>query len=102
GGRALDEASAAFTRGLLEGTLANLPAVDAEIQATADNWEVARMAAVDRSILRLAAFELFHCPDTPVGVVIDEAIEISKKYSSEDSCKFINGILGKLKERRAA
>ncbi len=96
----LDEKTEAFCRGLLDGTLAHLPELDAEIQATAQNWQLGRMAMVDRSILRMAAYELLHSPDVPVGVVIDEALEIAKKYASEDSTKFINGILGKLKERR--
>ncbi|MBI5202454.1 MAG: transcription antitermination factor NusB [Elusimicrobia bacterium] len=96
----LDEDTAEFTRKLLEGALNAREALDKEIQATAENWEVARMASVDRSLLRLAAYELLHCPETPVSVIIDEAVEIAKKYSSEDSSKFINGILGKLKDRR--
>jgi N utilization substance protein B len=101
GGGDLDEEVAAFTRRLLDGTLEKRAELDADIQATADNWEVKRMASVDRCILRLAAFELLHCPETPISVIIDEAIEIAKKYSSEDSSKFINGILGKLKDRRS-
>lgn len=100
GGGELDEDTAQFTRQLLDGALAHRTELDQDIQATAENWEVGRMASVDRSLLRLAAFELIHCPDTPVGVIIDEAVEIAKKYSSEDSSKFINGILGKLKDRR--
>lgn len=102
GGRDLDEATAQFTRRLLDGALEHREAIDRDIQATAENWAVARMASVDRSLLRMAAFELIHCPDTPVSVIIDEAVEIAKKYSSEDSSKFINGILGKLKDRRPA
>ena len=102
GGEALDEETARFTRELLDGAAADREALDREIQATAENWAVARMASVDRSLLRLAAFELLHCPATPISVIIDEAVEIAKKYSSEDSSKFINGILGKLKDRRPA
>lgn len=101
GGSQLDDVTAEFTKKLLEGALEHRQALDREIQATAENWEVARMASVDRSLLRLAAYELLHCPETPVSVIIDEAVEIAKKYSSEDSSKFINGILGKLKDRRA-
>ena len=100
GGGQLDEPTADFSRGLLEGTLAKIKDLDREIQATAQNWEVGRMAAVDRSLLRLAAYELLHCEETPVSVIIDEAVEIAKKFASEESSKFINGILGKLKDRR--
>ncbi|MBI4346530.1 MAG: transcription antitermination factor NusB [Elusimicrobia bacterium] len=100
GGGDLDEDTAQFTRSLLDGALAHRKELDLGIQATAENWEVGRMASVDRSLLRLAAFELLFCPDTPISVIIDEAVEIAKKYSSEDSSKFINGILGKLKDRR--
>lgn len=101
GGEGLDEDTAGFSRALLDGALERRKDLDREIQATAENWEVARMASVDRSLLRLAAYELLYCPETPVGVIIDEAVEIAKKYSSEDSSRFINGILGKLKDRRA-
>lgn len=98
----LDEKSAAFTRELVEGAARHRKELDAHIQSTAANWELGRMTAVDRSLLRLAAYELIHHPDTPVGVVIDEALEIAKKYSSEDSPRFINGILDKIKSKRAA
>ena len=60
------------------------------------------MAAVDRNVLRLAAYELAYERGTPVGVVIDEAIEIVRKYSTEDATKFVNGILDKLKSLRPA
>lgn len=86
-----------FSRGLFSGVLAHRAALDERIEAVAENWALARMAAVDRNILRLAAFELLHDPQTPVSVVIDEAIEIARKYSTEDSTRFVNGILDKLK-----
>ena len=76
------------------------PELDKHIQATAQNWAMPRMACVDRNVLRLASFELLMRNDTPVNVVIDEAIEIARKYSTEDSTKFINGILDKIKEHR--
>jgi len=61
-----------------------------------------RMAAVDRNVIRLAAYELTTRPDTPVGVVIDEAIEIVRKYSTEEATRFVNGILDALKALRKA
>jgi len=96
-----EEKTLDFARTLLEGTVAKCEQIDAHIAATAENWPLKRMAAVDRNVLRLAAFELAYERDTPVGVIIDEAIEIVRKYSSEDATKFINGILDKLQDLRA-
>jgi N utilization substance protein B len=95
-----EEQSLDFARSLLDGAVARLGEIDAHIAATAENWPLKRMAAVDRNVLRLAAFELAYEQDTPVGVVIDEAIEIARKYSTEDATKFINGILDQLKALR--
>ncbi len=95
-----DESTLAFARELVSGTTAGLVEIDREIEKTAENWTVARMAAVDRNILRMAAFELMHRTDTPVNVVIDEAIEIARKFSTEEATRFINGILDKLKDKR--
>jgi transcription antitermination protein NusB len=95
-----DESTVAFARGLVSGTHAGRKGLDEKIEATAENWTVARMAAVDRNVLRLAAHELIERTDTPVNVVIDEAIEIVRKYSTEESTRFVNGILDKLKDKR--
>ncbi len=95
-----EEKNLDFARSLLDGAIAKLGEIDAHIAATAENWPIKRMAAVDRNVLRLAAFELAYERDTPVSVVIDEAIEIVRKYSTEDATKFINGILDKLKALR--
>ena len=95
-----DEKTLAFARSILDGTLSQLEAIDERIRAHAQNWEIGRMAAVDRSILRMASFELINSPETPISVIIDEALEIAKKYSSEDSSRFINGILDKIKQYR--
>ncbi|MEK9144959.1 MAG: transcription antitermination factor NusB, partial [Elusimicrobiota bacterium] len=84
----------------VEGASARRDAIDERLQAVADNWELHRMAAVDRSLLRLASYELLHCADTPVGVIIDEAIEIAKSFSGEEAGSFINGILDKIKDSR--
>lgn len=91
-----------FAQEILHGTAKERAALDERIQAHATNWAIERMAVVDRTILRMAAYELIHRPETPVSVVIDEALEIAKKYSSEDSSRFINGILDKLKQYRPA
>lgn len=89
-----------FARELVAGTIERRDELDGRIEAAAENWALSRMAAVDRNILRLAAFELAFRRDTPVSVVIDEAIEIARKFSTEDSTRFINGILDKIKDAR--
>ena len=97
-----DENTLEFALSLLEGAAGKRAEIDAHIAATAENWPIKRMAAVDRNVLRLAAYELAYERGTPVGVVIDEAIEIVRKYSTEDATKFVNGILYKLKSLRPA
>ena len=90
-----------FTKRLVAGTLSHRDDLDAIIARQADHWRLARMPVVDRNILRLALFELLHEPDTPRPVVIDEALEIAKRFSTPKSSQFINGILdGVLKGRR--
>lgn len=95
--KGLDAGSETFIKDLLEGTLRHRPELDGRIQAVAANWELGRMAAVDRNLLRMAAYELLHRGDAPVGVVTDEALEIAKRFSAAESFRFINGILDKLK-----
>ncbi len=91
-----------FTERLVEGTLANREQLDEVITKQADHWRLARMPIVDRNILRLALFELLHEPETPRPVVIDEALEIAKRFSTPKSSQFINGILdGVLKARHS-
>jgi transcription antitermination protein NusB len=91
-----------FADELARGTVEHRPALDALISKYAENWELSRMAAVDRNILRLTTFELLHNLDTPVSVAIDEAVEIAKTYSTQESGKFVNGILDKIKLERPA
>jgi N utilization substance protein B len=86
-----------FSMRLVEGVLERQTAIDALIKKYAENWEMKRMAAIDRSLLRLAAYELLHEPETPINVIINEALEIAKKYSTAESSKFVNGILDKIK-----
>ncbi len=96
----LDDETKEFSRALALGALAQRDGLDALIQERAQNWALNRMAAVDRNVLRLAAYELVHRKDTPVGVIIDEAIEIVRKYSAEEATRFVNGILDALKALR--
>jgi N utilization substance protein B len=86
-----------FAVNLFNGVCEKKDAIDAFIKQYAKNWELERMAVVDRNIIRLATYEIMVTTDTPISVIIDEAVEISKKYSTKDSSKFINGILDKLK-----
>jgi N utilization substance protein B len=94
------EAYKGFAINLFRGVCERKSEIDALIAQNAKNWEIERMAAVDRNIIRLAAYEIIAMPETPINVIIDEAVEISKKYSTKDSGKFVNGILDKLKTAR--
>jgi N utilization substance protein B len=89
-----------FALEIFKGVCARRDEIDAMIAEYAQNWELDRMAVVDRNIIRLAAFEIIAMPKTPINVIIDEAVEISKRFSTADSGKFVNGILDKLKAAR--
>ncbi len=91
---------ASYSSQLVNGTLTNLAKIDRVLEEYAQNWEIKRMASVDRNILRQAIYELLFQVDIPPSVVINEAVELAKKYSTEDSGKFVNGILDKIKEKR--
>jgi len=93
GGKFNDE-TAAFARTLLHGTLDHLTEIDQAIEGFARTWPADQMAAVDRNILRIAIREFFVDNLTPVGAAINEAVELAKKYGSESSSKFVNGVLG--------
>lgn len=100
-GSELDEATAEFAQELAFGAAERRKTLDTRIEKLAKNWSLERMASVDRSLLRLAAYELLH-GSAPRGVVIDEALEISKTFSSADSSRFLNGILDKIPSRAGA
>jgi N utilization substance protein B len=88
-----------YAQMLVRGTVDNRERIDALIRGQADNWRLERMPPVDRNILRLAVFEMLHERDTPKLVVLDEAIELAKKFGSEQSGRFVNGLLdGLLKQ----
>jgi len=82
--------------GLVRGVAAHRREIDDAIEAVSVNWRLDRMAKVDRNVLRLAVHELLHRPDVPVKVVIDEAIELGKKFGSESSGAFVNGVLDRI------
>jgi N utilization substance protein B len=82
-----------FAVGLVRGVISKLSELDSHLVDQADHWRLERMAAVDRNILRLALYELMFEGDTPPAVVIDEAVEIAKRFGSERSSQFVNGVL---------
>lgn len=86
-----------FADPLIQGALEHREEADGLIKKHAKNWELHRIAAVDRNILRLAIFEMLHRDDIPPVVSINEAVDIAKKFSTQDSGKFVNGILDKVK-----
>jgi len=86
-----------FADPLIQGTLQYRAEADEIITKHAKNWDLHRIAAVDRNILRLAIFEMLHRDDIPPVVSINEAVDIAKKFSTQDSGKFVNGILDKIK-----
>lgn len=90
-----------FADRLLRGTLLRLAEIDTELGRQTTHWRLERLAAVDRNILRLAMYELMFEEGTPHAVVIDEAIEIAKKYGAKDSGRFVNGVLDGFVRRRS-
>jgi N utilization substance protein B len=88
---------------LVQGVIGTLersgPEVDREIGAAAEHWPLGRLSATDRSVLRAAVAELMGCPGTPARVILDEAIEIAKRYGSDESGGFVNGVLDRVSRR---
>lgn len=99
--RLRDDPLEAFARTLHQGVLDHKAEIDQRLAAVAENWSVERMAAVDRNVLRLGAYELLYQPDLPAKVAIDEAVELAKRFGAADSPAFVNGILDKLASERA-
>lgn len=89
-----------YARAIVDGVAAERPAIDAVIDDVAKNWELGRMAVIDRNVLRMGIFELLYRQDIPPKVAINEAVDLAKKYSTKNSSAFVNGILDKAKERR--
>ena len=96
GDQTFDERTREFANNLVRGTLTNLPTVDDRIRSRAEHWRIERMAIVDRNILRLAVYEFLY-EDTPRTVVINEALEIARRFSTFEATQFINGILDAIK-----
>lgn len=92
----------AFASALVDGVLEHQPRIDSLISEVAENWRLDRMAAIDRNILRLGAYELLYCDEVPTKVAINEALELAKRYSTAQSSRFVNGILDRLQAAGAA
>lgn len=98
-----DAEMVSYCLSLLDGVVANKERIDPTITAAAENWRLSRMMPADRNVLRLGTYELMHDPDgQPLEVVISEAIELSRRFGSAESPKFVNGVLDKIAKMRNA
>jgi N utilization substance protein B len=98
-----DEEMIAYALALLDGVAANKEPIDAALTAAAENWRLSRMMPADRNVLRLGAYELLFDPNgAPLEVIINEAIELARRFGSADSPKFVNGVLDKVAKGRTA
>ena len=88
----------AFTRMLVMGTVDEVGVLDELIQKHSEHWRLERLALIDRLILRMAAWELRHSPDTPPAVVLNEAIELARTFSTDEAVKFVNGVLDAIRK----
>ena len=93
-GQYLSEENSIFVRELVSGVIRNREKIDQHIQSFAPVWPIEQMAVIDRNILRLAIFEVLFDNKVPVKVAINEAVELAKRFGSESSAKFVNGVLG--------
>jgi transcription antitermination factor NusB len=96
-----DEATSEFAEALVRGVLARREDLDAMVERCSHHWRVERMARIDRNILRLGAYELTATPEIPANIILNEAIELAKRFGSEDSRAFINGILDRVASEAA-
>ncbi len=98
--RLRDAEAERFCQGLVDGVQAKRAEIDRTLSEVAENWRLPRMAAVDRNVLRLGAYELMHVPETPATAVINEAIELARRFGSKDSPAFVNGLLDRIARQR--
>lgn len=91
--RGLSPSARRFCDALVQGVIEHQQTIDEAIRKNTQNYELARISVVDRNVLRVAIYEMLHCPEIPPVVSINEAIEIAKKYSTEESGRFVNGVL---------
>ena len=98
----LDEETTAFSKLLVTGTIENIDAVDSVIEKHLENWELKRLNRVDLAVLRMSVFTLMFQTDIHPSIVIDEAIELSKEFGTDDSYRFVNGVLDSIRKTLAA
>lgn len=91
-----------YAREIVDGVADHAAAIDEKIQMYAHAWSIERMPAVDRAILRLASWEILFNPEVDSAVAINEAVELAKEYSTDESAKFVNGVLGKISEYKSS
>ncbi len=99
--RKIDAEVESFARALFEGTVKDVEHLDRLVREHSAHWRLERMAAVDRNILRMALFELLSSPETPAAVVINEALEMARRFSGADSVEFVNGVLDGIRKSLA-
>ena len=97
-----DETVVTFAAALVHGTISELGPIDAIIEQHSQHWRLGRLAVIDRLILRMAAWELRHETDTPPAVVLNEAIELARRFSSPDAVRFVNGVLDGIRKTLGA
>lgn len=90
------EASWLYAREIVDGVIDNREAIDEQITTFSKDWSLARMPAVDRALLRLAAWEILYNDEVPTAVAIDEAVELAKEFSTDDSPSFVHGVLARI------
>lgn len=89
-----------YCQWLIKGIISHKESIDKSIQSVSEHWRLSRMPVVDRNILRMAVFELFYEKDVAPAIIINEAIEIAKKFSSEQAAVFVNGVLDTLRKNK--
>lgn len=94
----MDKELPEFTLRLVEGVLAHQKEIDRSIESKSEDWLMERMPSTDRNILRICLYEMLHEDDIPISVSINEAVEMAKEYGTEDSSRFVNGVLGRIAE----
>ena len=90
------EASWLYAREIVDGVIDNRDAIDEQIMTFAKDWSLARMPAVDRAVLRIGVWEILYNDEVPAAVAIDEAVELAKEFSTDDSGSFVHGVLGRI------
>jgi transcription antitermination protein NusB len=90
------ETSWLYARDIVDGIIDNRDAIDEHITTSAKDWSLARMPAVDRALLRIATWEIVYNDEVPAAVAIDEAVELAKEFSTDDSGAFVHGVLGRI------